>query len=174
VTVVNYHGVSDSIAPQSQVSNALFMMISDNFDDPYSLSNIATTIRQSINQSRDLQMLQSGTVIIDRLMRKNLKDKKSPNPQLVPNELAINSNFRYDWADLVDLGFKDKCRFHTAWTGPLYLRVFRLNPEKQGNTWLPRDPHGAHLAFRIEKHFKQNFLNAWKRDIKENFQNVKK
>jgi hypothetical protein len=174
VTVVNYHGLSDSIAPQSQVSNALFMMISDNFDDPYSLSNIAITIRRSINQSRDLQILQSGIVIIDRLMRKNLKDKKLPNPELVPNELAINSNFRYDWPDLVDFGFKDKCRFHTAWTGPLYLRVFRLNPEKQGNKWLPRDRHGAIVAFRIEKHFKQIFLNAWKRDIEENFQNVKK
>ncbi len=48
IPVVNYRGIDDSIAPQSQVGNCLFMMLSENFDDPYSLSNIAKTIRQSI------------------------------------------------------------------------------------------------------------------------------
>ncbi|CAF4313746.1 unnamed protein product, partial [Rotaria sordida] len=52
ITIVNCRGVSDFIAPQGQVSNSLFMMLSNDFDDPYSLSNIAKTIRQSIIQLR--------------------------------------------------------------------------------------------------------------------------
>ncbi len=97
-----------------------------------------------------------------------------PNPRLVPNELAINSNFKYDWADLVDFGCTDKCRFYTVGTRALYLRVFRLNPEKYGNKWLPRDRDGAEVSFRIEKDLKEKFINAWRQDIIENFQNVKK
>ena len=53
LTVVNYRGVSDSIAVEGQVSNALFYMLSKNFNDPYSLSNIAKIIRQSIIQLRN-------------------------------------------------------------------------------------------------------------------------
>jgi hypothetical protein len=35
ITIVNYRGVDDLIARQSQVGNCLFMMLSENFDDPY-------------------------------------------------------------------------------------------------------------------------------------------
>jgi hypothetical protein len=174
ITVVNFRGVSDSIAPQGQVSNPLFMMISDDFDDPYSLSNIARTIRRSIIQLRNSKVLEPGIATVDGLMRKNVRNNKSPNPRLIPNEFAINSNFKFDWADLVDFGYTDKCRFYTAWTGALYLRVFRLNPEKNGNKWLPRDRDGAEISFRMEKDLKEKFIEAWKRDIIENFQNVKK
>jgi hypothetical protein len=73
-----------------------------------------------------------------------------------------------------DFGYTDKCRFYTAWASALYLRVFRLNPEKDENKWLARDRNGAELSFRIEKDLKENFINAWKRDITENFQNIKK
>ncbi|CAF1019675.1 unnamed protein product [Adineta steineri] len=174
ITIVNCHGVSDCIAPQSEVSNALFMMLSENFDDPYSLSNIAMTIRRSINQARDPKVLESEIAIIDGFMRKNAKDNTTPNSELVPNEFAINSNYRYDWANLVDFGFTDKCRFYISWIGALYLRVFRLNPEKSGNQWLPRDRNGAEIAFRMEKDLKEKFIGAWKRDIAENFENIKK
>jgi hypothetical protein len=174
ITVVNFRGVSDLIAPQGQVANCLFMMLSDDFDDPYSLSNIARTIRRSITQLRDPKILEPEIANIDGLMRKNVRNNKSPNPQLVPNEFAVNSNIRYDWADLVDFGYTDKCRFYTSWTTALYLRVFRLNPEKDGNKWLPRDRDGTEVSFRMEKDLKEKFLNAWKRDIIENFQNVKK
>ncbi|CAF0975099.1 unnamed protein product [Didymodactylos carnosus] len=174
VTIVNFRGVSDFIAPQGEVSNALFMMLSDDFDDPYSLSTIAKTIRRSIIQSRDSKVLEPGIATVDGLMRKNVRNNKSPNPRLVPHEFAVNSNFRYDWADLVDFGYTDKCRFYTAWSGALYLRVFRLNPEKGEKKWLPRDRDGAEASFRVEKDLKEKFINAWKRDINENFQNVKK
>jgi hypothetical protein len=174
ITVVNYRGVSDSIAPQGEVSNCLFMKLSDDFDDPYALSTIASTIRRSIIQLRDPKILGPGIATIDGFMRKNGRNNERPNPHLIPNEIAINSNFRYDWAGLVDFGYTDQCRFHTAWTGPLYLRVFRLNPEKDRNKWLPRDRDGAEVSFRLEKDSKENFINAWKRDIMEYFQNVKK
>ncbi|CAF1502861.1 unnamed protein product [Rotaria sordida] len=174
ITIVNSRGVSDFIAPQGQVSNSLFMMLSNDFDDPYSLSNIAKTIRQLIIQLRDPKVLESGIATIDGLIRKNIRNNKFPNPQLVPNEIAVNSNFKYDWANLVDFGYTDKCRFYTIWTSVLYLRVFRLNPEKEGNQWLPRDRDGAEVSFRMEKDLKEKFINAWKRDIIENFQNVKK
>jgi hypothetical protein len=150
------------------------MKLSDDFDDPYALSTIASTIRRSIIQLRDPKILGPGIATIDGFMRKNGRNNERPNPHLIPNEIAINSNFRYDWAGLVDFGYTDQCRFHTAWTGPLYLRVFRLNPEKDRNKWLPRDRDGAEVSFRLEKDSKEKFINAWKRDIMEHFQNVKK
>ncbi|CAF2886296.1 unnamed protein product [Rotaria sp. Silwood2] len=172
-TVINFRGVSDSIASQGQVANAVFSMLSNNFDDPYSLSNIAKTIRQSIIQLRDSKFLEAALATLDGLMRKCIKNNKLPDLQLVPNEFVVNSNFRHDWASLVDFGYTDKCRLYTAWTGASYLRVFRLNPEKDGNKWLPRDRDGAEVAFRVEKDLKEKFINACKRDINENFKNVK-
>jgi hypothetical protein len=172
-TAVNYRGVSDAIGPKGQISNAVLMMLSDNFDDPYSLSNIATTIRRSINKSRNTKFLETWIATADGLMRRNMKDDKLIDMGLFPNEIVVNSNLRYDWANLFDLGYKDKCRFYTAWTGALYLRTFRLNPERNGDEWLARDHDGAEISFRMEKELKEKFVNAWKRDISENFENVK-
>ncbi len=107
-------------------------------------------------------------------MRKNLKNNQLADVGRFPNEVVVNSNIRYDWTNLVDFGYTDKCRFYTAWTGASYLRVFRLNPEKDENEWLLRDRDGAEVAFRMEKDLKEKFVNAWKQDIRENFKNVKK
>ncbi|CAF3328950.1 unnamed protein product [Rotaria magnacalcarata] len=72
-------------------------------------------------------------------------------------------------------GYTDKCRFYTAWTDALYLRVCRLNPEKKDvNKCLAKDRNGAEVSIRIEKDLKDKFINAWKRDIIENIENVKK
>lgn len=173
VTVVNLHGVSDSIAPQGEASNALFMMVSDDFEDPYSLSSISKTIRRSIVQARDPQLLEPAIATVDGLMRKNARAKHMADRRLLPNELAVNSNFKFDWANAVDFGYTDQCRFYTAGTRALYLRVFRLNPEKFGDTWLTRDRNGAEVSFRLERELIDKFMNAWKQDIVENFQNIK-
>ena len=90
--VVNIHGISDLIARKGDVSNCLFMMTSDDFDDPYSLSNIAKTIRQFIVRLRDCQSLESAIATVDGLMRKNAREKKVPIPQVMPNEFGVNSN----------------------------------------------------------------------------------
>ncbi len=90
-----------------------------------------------------------------------------------PYGIVINSNYRYDWADLVDFGHVNKCRFHTDGTAPLFLRVFRLNPMHNGTHWMARDRDGAEVAFRIEKRIKQRLIDAWQRDVKENFVRVK-
>ncbi|CAF4327731.1 unnamed protein product, partial [Adineta steineri] len=55
-----------------------------------------------------------------------------------------------------------------------YLRAFVLNPVKHENEWLLRDQNGSEISFRMEKDLKEKFLNAWKQDISENFENVKK
>jgi hypothetical protein len=149
-------------------------MLSKNFDDPYSLSNIAKIIRQSIIQLRNPKDLETGIIILDKLMRNNVKNNKFPHIKFVPDEISVNSNYKYDWCDLVDFGYKDQCRFYRTWTCPSYLRVFRLNPKKYQNQWLSRDRNGAEVSFRIEKIFKDKFINAWKRDMMENFQNIKK
>jgi hypothetical protein len=172
-TAVNYRGVSDLIAKKSQVSNAIVMVLSDDFDNPYSLSNIAKTIRRSINKSRNSVFLEKWIATADGLMRDNMKNDKLIDMGLFPNNMVANSNLRYDWASLVDFGYTDKCRFYTAWTGALFLRTFRLNPEKSGNEWLTRDRDGAEISFRVEKHLKERFINAWKRDVNENFDNIK-
>ncbi|CAF1548225.1 unnamed protein product [Rotaria magnacalcarata] len=89
-------------------------MLSNNFHDPYSLSNIAMTIRRSIIQLRDPNVLELEIAVVDGLMRNNVRNNKLPDFRLVPNEFVANSNLRYDWADLVDFSYKDKCQFYTT------------------------------------------------------------
>jgi len=173
-TSINFRDVSDSIASYGQVGNAVFMMLSDHFEDSYSLSNIATTIRRSIIKSRDSKFLERMLATADDAMRKMIDNNRLADLGFVSNEIIVNSNLRYDWANLVDFGYTDKCRFYTGWSGSFYLRVFRLNPIYNGNEWLPRDRNGAEVIFRIEKELKEKFINVIKRDINENFENVKK
>ncbi len=172
-TTVNFRGVSDTIAPAGLVSNAVFQMLSDDYDDPLSLTSIARTIRRSIIRSRDPTFLEAWLATADGLMRKIAREHLLANWDQFPNEVLVNSNYKYDWVGLVDFGYTDKCRLYTAWTGPLYFRVFRLNPVKDGAEWLPRDRNGAEVAFRIEKDMKDSFVRAWQKDIEENFANVK-
>ncbi|CAF1679914.1 unnamed protein product, partial [Didymodactylos carnosus] len=58
-------------------------------------------------------------------------------------------------------------------TGPLYFRVFRLNPVRDGTEWLPRDRDGAEVGFGIEKDVKERFVSAWQKDVAANFAYVK-
>ncbi len=118
-------------------------------------------LKQFVNQFFDYVNLEFLD-LIDPLMRINIKNNKSPNPALIPNEFGINSNYRFDWSDQVDFGSKDKRRFYTNWTGALYFRVFRLNPKNK------RDQHGAQASFRLEKDLKEIFVNALNKDIEEN------
>jgi hypothetical protein len=173
-TSINFRGVSDAIASSGQVSNAIFMMLSDNFEDPYSLSNIAKTIRRSIIKSRDPKFLELWLATADDAMRKMIHNNLLADLGFVSNEIIVNSNLKYDWANLVDFGYTNQCRFYTGWSGSFYLRVFRLNPIYNGNKWLPRDTNGAEIIFRIEKELKEKFLNIIQRDINENFENIKK
>lgn len=172
-TVVNFRGVSDTIAPVGNVSNAIFMMLSNNFEDPLSLGSIAKTIRRSIIRARDPTFLEPWLATADSLMRKIVLENRMANWGQFPNEAIVNSNFRYDWVSLVDFGYTDKCRLYTIWTAPLYFRVFRLNPVFNGSEWLPRDRHGAEVAFQIENDLKDQFLGAFQKDFDENFANVR-
>jgi hypothetical protein len=65
-------------------------MLSKNFDDPYSLSNIAKKIRQSIHRLHDPKILGPGIAKIDQLMRRNIRNNKSSNLKLISNEFSIN------------------------------------------------------------------------------------
>ncbi|CAF1220373.1 unnamed protein product [Rotaria sp. Silwood1] len=172
-TAINFRGVCDFIAPIGLVSNAVIFMASDIFDDPLSLSSIAKTIRRSIVRTRDPKFLEPCVATADRLLRKIVRENFMPNLGPFPNDVTVNSNFRFDWAFLVDFGYTDKCRFYTPWTGRLYFRVFHLNPIKNGNEWLPRDRDGAEVAFRIAPDIKEKFISAWEKDVEENFSNIK-
>ncbi|CAF2055325.1 unnamed protein product [Rotaria magnacalcarata] len=94
------------------------------------------------------------------------------DPKVLEPGIATVDGFmrKYDLANSVDFGCTDQCRFYTSWMSPLYLGVFRLNPEKDGNSYLPRDRDGAEVAFRMEKYLKMQFMSAWGRDVIENFQ----
>jgi hypothetical protein len=172
-TIVNFRGVSDSIAPLGLMANCTLPILSDNFEDPFSLTSIAKEIRRSIIRSRDPSYLQSLLATADKLMHDRAHDGRQVNVDHFIHGTINNSNYRYDWADLVDFGHVNKCRFYTDGTAPLLLRVFRLNPIYDGTQWIARDREGAEVAFRIEKKSKQKFIDACQRDIKENYARVK-
>jgi predicted transcriptional regulator with HTH domain len=172
-TIVNYRGISDSLAPHGQVDNSIMFMLSDDFPNPLCLSSIAQTIRRSINKSRDEDFLNRWLITLNTLMLNIHKQGQTWNYVFYPNEIWTNSNWKYDWASQVDFGMKDQSRFHTTGSSYLKFRIFRLNPFKDihGN-WI-RDQNGAEVSFRIQKgKIKDNFIIAWKNDIEENFQNI--
>ena len=168
-TIINFRGVSDSIAPIGHIANSVFLMLSTDFEDPQSLSSIALTIRSSIIKSRDRTFLEPCLATMDSLMRKIAREARVCRIQHYRNEIIVNSNFKFDWANLVDFGHKDQCRFYTTGAGPFYLRIFRLNPIHDGMQWVERDRQGAEVAFLINKNIKSRFMNAWHKDIEENF-----
>jgi hypothetical protein len=170
--LVNCRGVSDSIAPSNLVANCVIRTLSDNFDDPYSLSNIAKLIRRSIIRSRDPKFLERYQSTEDGLLKDMVRDDRESGNDHFSSGILINSNFRYDWASLVDFGHTDKCRFYTE--GARFVRVFRLNPMYDATGWAGRDCEGAEVVFRIEKSIKQKFLDALQHDVNENFINVKR
>ncbi|CAF3653400.1 unnamed protein product [Rotaria sp. Silwood1] len=102
--------------------------------------------------------------------------KKEGNVNFVwdKDEIVFNSNFKYDWSNLVNFGMKNQCRFHTMGIFKYYFRIFHLNPVKVGDREWIKDNGGAEVSFRIPKgEMKEKFLAAWKKDIQENFLNVK-
>ncbi len=173
-TDVNFRGISNSIAPSNLVANCVLRMLSCNFDDPYSLSSISKTLRRSIIASRNPKFVERWVATADGLLRDMMRDDRKPNMKIFANEIVMNSNFRYDWASLVDFGHTDKCRFYTHGTMNLFLRVFRLNPMYDGSEWTKRDCEGAEVVFCIEKSIKKKFVDAWQQDVSENFINVKR
>lgn len=171
-TLINYRGVSDSVAPPGLIANAVLMPLSDKFEDEKSLLSIAKTIRRSIMQSRNVAFIVDWVATADKVMRTTVHKNRLPKMSIMNDRIVLNSNWRFDWADRVDFGHTNKCRFYTIWTRALYIRIFRLNPIYDGTQWVGRDEKGAEVAFRIEKDKKEKFIDAWQKDIAEDFINV--
>ena len=55
--LVNYRGVSDSLAPKGHAANSIMQLPSTDFPDPFSLSSISKTIRQTIKTTRNEDFL---------------------------------------------------------------------------------------------------------------------
>ncbi|CAF3570646.1 unnamed protein product [Rotaria sp. Silwood1] len=172
--LINYRGISDTLAPHGQVDNSIMFMLSDDFTNSLSLQSVATTIRASIIKARNEDFLTRWLVTIDLLMRRIHNEGQAWNFASYPNEVWINSNLKYDWASKVDFGMTNQCRFHTAGIMKYKFRVFRLNPVHNTDGSWTRDYGGAELSFRIPKeNIKNKFTLAWNQDVKENFANVK-
>ncbi|UJR34828.1 hypothetical protein I4U23_027609 [Adineta vaga] len=171
--IINYRGICDSLVTQGHVGNYIISIPSSEFTDSLSLPSIAKTIRQAIKTIRNEDFLEKWIVSADVLTRELIKDSRV-NYVLDQNEVVFNSNFKYDWANQFNLGMINQCRFHTAISFKFYFRIFQLNPIKEKDGRWTRDNGGAQVAVRIPKgERKQNFLEAWKKDIQENFINVK-
>jgi hypothetical protein len=173
-TIINFRGVSDSISPVGYFGNSVFLMQSDDFKNFQSLTNITLAILSSIIRSCEKTFLEPYLATMDGLLRKIARENLECNIKHYPNEIIINCNLKYDWAKLVDFGFTDKCRFHTAGAGVYYLRIFRLNPIQDGTQWIARDCQGAEVAFLIDKDIKNRFMNVWHKMIDENFAELEK
>ncbi|CAF2630069.1 unnamed protein product [Rotaria sp. Silwood2] len=106
------------IAPAGVVSNTIFMIPSADFNDPLRLSQIANTIRRSILRARDPKFLEPWLATVDVLMRKNARENLRACGQF-PNEVIVNSSLRFDWANLVDFGYTNKCRCYVPRASPL-------------------------------------------------------
>ncbi|CAF1340614.1 unnamed protein product [Rotaria sordida] len=170
---INYRDVSDSLTPKGYIANAIMQPLSSDFPNPLSLSSIAKTIRQLIKTTRQEDFLQKWVTSANILMEKFIKDGQV-NFVWDKDEAIFNSNYKYDWADQVNFGMKNQCRFHTIGIYKYYFRIFQLNPIKEENgNWI-KDNGGAEVSFRIPKgEIKEKFLAAWNKDIQENFLNIK-
>ena len=169
--IVNYRGVSNLLAPKGHVGNPLMYLLSSDFPNPLSLFSITKTIRQAIKTTRDELYLGKWIGTADVLRRQGIKDGRV-SFVWDSDEVVFNSNFKYDWSNQVNFGMINQCRFHTGGLGKSYFRIFQLNPvRKEDGNWA-RDNGGAEVAFRIPKGEAKEFLEAWKKDVKENFANL--
>ncbi|CAF1088332.1 unnamed protein product [Didymodactylos carnosus] len=169
--LINFRGISDRLAPAGRVANSLMQMLTDDFSDPLSLKAIAQAIRQTIQETRHESFLEQWLPTADRMMNEITKEGRV-NFVWDKNEVVFNSNFKYDWTDRFDLGMNNQCRLHTLGTYKAYFRIFRLNPVRNENGDWTKDIGGAEVAFRIPKDWKNKFLDAWKKDVEENFVNI--
>jgi hypothetical protein len=173
IIVVNYRGISSALCSPGQVGNCIMHILSDDFAEPYSFSNIAQTLRHSINKART-EPFALSQIATENLARKQLDDKQlAPNLACFDNEVFVNSRYKCDWVEQVDLGMTNQCRMHMSQAKKLYFHVFRANPvrEKDG-TWT-RDVGAAELSVRLTKGSqKEIFLQAWKNDVKQDFAGV--
>jgi hypothetical protein len=153
-------------------------ILSDDFSDPYSFSTIAQTLRHSIKKAREepFALSQIATEHLAREQRneKQLNDKQlKPNRGYFNNEIVINSQYKYDWVEQVDLGMTNQCRMHVAHTEKLDFRVFRANPVRENDGTWTRDVGAAELSFRLPNGpQKEIFLQTWKNDVEEHFTGV--
>lgn len=170
--LVNYRGICNRLAPIGYVGNCLLTTIPADFANPLSLSDIAKTIRQSIQSIRNEDLIEKYITSANVLCRQLVKDNRI-NFIFGSKEFIFNSNFKYDWTDEINFGMINQCRFHTAGLFKFYFRIFRLNPTKnQDGIWM-KDNGGAEIAFRIPKgEGKETFLAAYNKDIEENFRNI--
>ncbi len=164
--MVNYRGACNRLAPLGHVSNSIITTPSSDFQNPLSLFDIAKTIRNK-------DFLEKWLISADALTRQLIKDGRL-SFVFGSDKFVFNSNLKYDWANQVNFGMINQCRFHTAGLYKFYFRIFQLNPVKNEDGSWTRDNGGAEVAFRIPKRKeKETFLEEWKKDIQENFANIK-
>jgi hypothetical protein len=171
--IVNYRGISTELCSPGQMGNCFMTILSDDFSDPYSFSIIAQTLRYSINKARK-EPFALSQIATEHLALKQLDDKQfKPNWTFFDNEVIVNSQYKCDWVDQVDLGMTNQCRMHMSQATKLCFRVFRPNPERaKDGTWT-RDVGAAELSVRLTSGSqKEVFLQAWKNDVKEHFAGV--
>jgi len=171
--VISCRGISTALCSATHVGNHFMHILSDDFSDPYSFSAIAQTLRHTINKARE-ESFALSQVATENFVQKQLNDKQFiSNWTCYDNEVFVNSQYKCDWAEQVDLGMKNQCRMHMSQAIKHYFRIFRANPvrEKDG-TWT-RDVGAAEVSFRLSKGpQKEIFLQAWKDDVKEHFARV--
>ena len=166
---VNYRSVSDSLTPKGYVANAIVQPLSCDFPNPVSLSDIAKIIRQLVKMTRQEDLVKKWITSTNILMKQFIKDGHV-NFVWDKDEVVFNSNYKYDWANQVNFGMKNQCRFHTSGIFKYYFRIFHLNPLKKENKCWIKDNGGVEIAFRIPKgEIKEKFLKA----LQEDFLNVK-
>ncbi|CAF0745223.1 unnamed protein product [Adineta steineri] len=170
--LINYRNTPDSLATNSNVINAIITTLSSDFPEPLSLSSIAKTIRQLVETTRQKDYLRKLVTSANILMAQFIKNGHV-NFVWDKNEVIFNSNFKYDWANEVNFGMINQCRFHTMGLFKYYFRIFQLNPVKEDDGNWTKDNGGVEVAFRIPKELKEKFIEACEKDIAENFINVK-
>ena len=170
---VNYRGLCPNICSLNQIGNCFIHILTEAFADPYALSSIAQMRRQSISKARDDSYLLSH-LTTENFVFKEFKDKQLiGNWNRLENEVSINSQYKLDWVEQVDLGMTNQCRMHLSFTKKFTFFVFRSNPTRAiDGTWT-RDEGAAEISFRIPRGTqKESFLQAWIDDMSEDFMNV--
>ncbi|UJR38889.1 hypothetical protein I4U23_031557 [Adineta vaga] len=151
--IINYRDICDSLVTQGHVGNYIISVPSSQFADSLSLPSTAKMIRQAVKTIRNEDFREKW--IVPSTERRVLCKKSGQKIEI-----------RF-------LSMINQCRFHTAISFKFYFRIFQLNPIKEKDGRWTRDNGGAQVAVRIPKgERKENFLEAWKKDIQENVANV--
>ncbi|TFY64197.1 hypothetical protein EVJ58_g2784 [Rhodofomes roseus] len=123
----SYRNIAAPWVDAAVAGNPIYIVRTDLGRGAQRLSDIALTIRRSIEKWREPAFIGAHMSVASQLMLDAANARRSMFFAAEPGVLSVNSNLSLDWQS-ADFGYPSRARFHTSGINERYLRTFHVNP----------------------------------------------